>query len=464
MGSAGHRHPIGLTRREILQVGYTGLVGVGLSSLVPSARSVAGDGVTPRARSVVLVFLTGAPSHIDTLDPKPDAPAEVRGSFQPIQTSAPGIAVCEQLPLLAARADRFAIVRSMTHGLPSHEHATHFMLTGIDRAPPGSTHMASRYDWPCYASSLAAARPRTDGIPTGVMLPTYLNNGYGFSGQNAGQLGAKFDPWHIKRDPNEPGFRADELELPPGLTADQVADRRRLLQEIDDQTRSIDRLGASGASFSEQQARAFGVLTANRVRRAFELDREDPRLRDRYGRHMFGQSLLLARRLVEAGVPIVQANMGHMNNWDTHNQCCEQLKSRLLPPWDRAMSAFLDDMQARGLLDETLVVAVGEFGRTPKLGRDNGGNITGADGRDHWAGCFSAIFAGAGIRGGQVLGRSDKFGAYPASSPFFPSDLGATIFDSLGLDPNSEVHDPLGRPLAISQGAVMGSLWSGASV
>jgi uncharacterized protein (DUF1501 family) len=153
-----------------------------------------------------------------------------------------------------------------------------------------------------------------------------------------------------------------------------------------------------------------------------------------------------------------------MNNWDTHNKCCEQLKSRLLPPWDRAMSAFLDDLQARGLLDETLVVAVGEFGRTPKLGRDNGGNITGADGRDHWAGCFSAIFAGAGIRGGQVLGRSDKFGAYPAASPFFPSDLGATIFDSLGLDPNSEVHDPLGRPLAISQGAVMGALWSGASV
>ncbi len=392
-------------------------------------------------------------------DLKPDAPAEIRGEFKPIATKAPGVEISEHLPELAARSDKLAIVRSMTHGLPSHEHATHMMLTGIDKMPPGATHMASRADWPSYASGLDFLRPRADGIPNGVMLPTYLNNGYGFSGQSAGLLGAKYDPWHIKQDPNDPNFRVEELSLPVGLTADALADRRTLLEQIDRQTERLESL-ASSDGFSGMQRKAFTMLTSGEIKRAFALDREDPRLRDRYGRHMFGQSLLLTRRLLQAGVPIVQANMGHMNNWDTHAENFRQLKERLLPPLDRAVSTFLDDLQTHGLLDETLVVMVGEFGRTPRIGQDSQNLPQHRTGRDHWAGVFSAVFAGAGVQGGQVIGRSDKIAAYPASRAYYPSDLGATIYRSLGIDPASEVRDLLNRPLQLNRGEIIAPLFS----
>ncbi len=284
-----HRHAIGMTRRECIQVGYSGLLGLGMASF-PWA--TAGAASRARAKSVLLIFQTGAPSQIDTLDPKPEAPEEVRGTFRTIATNAPGVNVCEHLPGLAARADRFAIVRSMTHGLPSHEHATHMMLTGIDKLPPGSTHMASRADWPCYASGLDAVRPRGDGVPSGVMLPTYLNNGYGFCGQHAGVLGSKFDPWHVKQDPNAADFHVEELSLPPGLTASHLGDRRALLAQVDRQADTLSRASASG--WDGLQEKAASMLTSGAVKRAFALDHEDPKLRDRYGRHPFGQSLLLA--------------------------------------------------------------------------------------------------------------------------------------------------------------------------
>jgi len=454
----GHRHAIGLTRRELLQAGYSGLLGIGLPSLWTGAAAARASG--RKAKSVVLIFLTGAPSHLDTFDLKPEAPVEIRGDFKTIATKAPGVRFCEHLPGLAARADKLAVIRSMTHGLPSHEHATHMVLTGIDVLPPGSTHMASRADWPCFASGLDFVAPRRDGIPSGVNLPTYLNNGYGFSGQNAGVLGPKFDPWHIKQDPSEPGFRVEDLSLPVGLTAAQIGRRRALLAEIDGQAAAIDRLGA-GRAFAGIQDKAFTMLTSGRVKRAFELDREDPRLRDRYGRHMFGQSLLLSRRLIQAGVPIVQANMGHMNNWDTHTDNCAQLKTRLLPPLDQGVSALLDDLEAYGLLDETLVVMVGEFGRTPKIGQSSVNDPAQRTGRDHWAGVFSAVFAGGGVRGGQVIGRSDRIGAYPATRGYYPSDLGATIYHALGVDPASEVRDQLGRPLHLNRGEVIAPLFNG---
>ncbi len=455
-----HQHARGLTRRELVQVGYSALVGIGLPGLLASRARAAT--MAPHAKSVVLIFQTGAPSHLDTLDLKPDAPVEIRGDFNPIATAAPGVHISEHLPMLAARADRFAVVRSMTHGVPSHEHGTHMMLTGIDKMPPGSTHMASRADWPNYAAGVEFLRPRTDGVPSGVILPTYLNNGYGFSGQTGGVLGAKFDPWIIRRDPNAPGFQVDELTLPDGLTADKLASRRGLLDQVDSQCRALEDLESSGA-FHGMQGKAFAMLGASGVKRAFDLDHEDPRSRDRYGRHMFGQSLLLARRLVEAGVPIVQANMGHMNNWDTHIDNCGQLKDRLLPPLDRALSAFLDDLEARGLLETTLVVMVGEFGRTPRIGQTSQNIPEHRTGRDHWAGVFSALFAGAGVRGGQVIGKSDKTAAYPASRGYYPSDLGATIYDALGVDPSSEVRDMLGRPLALNRGEVMSALYTGGS-
>ncbi len=451
-----HRHAVGLTRRELLQVGYSGLLGIGLSTLGARASRAKGD-PAPVARSVVLIFLTGAPSQLDTFDPKPGAPAEIRGEFKAIATRAPGVSFCEHLPGLAERADKLAIVRSMTHGMPSHEHATHMMLTGIDKMPPGASHMASRADWPCFASGLDYLRPRDDGVPSGVMLPTWLHNGYGFSGQDAGVLGPKYDPWHIRKDPNDPAFRVDELNLPAGLTAEAVGRRRELLSEVDRQARAIDRAG-SGGGFSDVRDKAFSMLTSGPVKRAFDLDREDPRTRDRYGRHAFGQSLLLARRLLQAGVPIVQANMGPMNNWDTHSKNCEQLKTRLLPPLDRAVSAFLDDLEATGLLDETLVVMVGEFGRTPRIGGE-AGNEAFRTGRAHWAGVFSAAFAGGGVRGGRVIGRSDKIGAYPATRGYLPSDLGATVYRALGVDPAGVVTDRLGRPMTLNRGEGIAPLY-----
>ena len=244
-----HDHSLGMSRRELLQVGYCGLLGMGLPSLLSRRAQAAATAATPtgrKAKSVILIFLTGAPSHIDTFDMKPDAPAEVRGSFQPIATNVPGIQICEHLPQLAARADRFAIVRSMTHGLPSHEHATHMLLTGIDKMPPGSTHMASRFDWPCYASGLDFVSRRSDGVPNGVMLPTYLNNGYGFSGQDAGWLGPKHDPWQITQDPNDPKFKVELTSLPVGLSVERLALRKALLAEIEQQRGGLAALAERG--------------------------------------------------------------------------------------------------------------------------------------------------------------------------------------------------------------------------
>ena len=461
----GHRHSVGVTRRELLQVGYSGLLGLGLPSLLAHqarAETAPREGNGKRAKSVMLIFLTGAPSHLDMFDLKPNAPVEVRGTFRPIATRAVGLQICEHLPLLAARANQFAVVRSMTHNFPSHEHATHFVLTGIDKIPPGASHMASRHDWPCYASALDYLRPRRDGIPSGVMLPTYLNNGYGFSGQHAGFLGARHDPWHSKQDPNTPSYRVENLNLPVGLSVSDLDNRKRLLTRMDQQRVGLSR-SREMAEYGVQQEQALSMLTASAIARAFAIDREPSRIRDRYGRHTFGQSLLLARRLVEAGVPIVQANMGHMNNWDTHNSNFTQLKDRLLPPLDQGVAALLDDLTMRGLLDETLIVMVGEFGRTPKIGGNVGTPSYVPDGRDHWAGVFFAMFAGAGGRGGQVIGSSDKIGAYPAASPYYPSNLGATIYQALGVDPQSALADRLNRPMQLNEGEVIRPLFTGAA-
>jgi len=451
---SGSRFP----RRTLLHAGGLATMGLGLPELLRQ-RAMAGG--NQRRQNVILVFLTGAPSHLDMFDLKPEAPAEVRGTFNPIATSAPGVEICEHLPLLATRAHQFAIVRSMTHDLPGHEQATHFVLTGIDRLPVGATHMASRNDWPCYASALNYLQPRQDGIPNGVLLPTYLHNGYGFSGQDAGVLGARFDPLHVKQDPNAEKFRFDSLQLPQGVTTGALLDRRRLLAELDSHCQPAER-SRQYSEFDSYQQEAFSMLSTSAVGRAFHLDEESTEIRERYGRHQFGQSLLLARRLVEAGVPIVQANMGTMNNWDTHNSNFTQLKDRLLPPFDRGVATLLDDLGERGLLEHTLVVLVGEFGRTPKLGGNVGTPSYVPDGRDHWSGAFFAVFAGAGVQGGQVIGSSDAIAAYPATRPYRPSDLGATIYRTLGIDPESELRDRLNRPLRLNAGEIIEPLFTGA--
>jgi hypothetical protein len=463
--STGHRHTIGITRRELLQVGYTGLLGISLSSLLPqralSAATKPAEGARPRKpKSVILVFLTGAASHIDTLDMKPDAPPEVRGEFKPIHTRVPGLLVCEHLPRLAARADKYAVVRSLAHRENNHLVATHHVLTGYPQPGAFFDKVASRDDWPCYSSALHCLRPRHDGIPTGVNLPTFLMEGpLTWPGQHAGFLGPKHDPWQITKDPNAADFRVDSVRLAPGLEIDRLRDRRALLDQVQRQQRELEER-AECRRLTDQQDLAFSILTSGAIARAFEMDREPAAVRDRYGRHAFGQSLLLARRLVQAGVPVVQANMGRVQNWDNHSAIFPTLKNRLLPPLDQAVAALLDDLEATGLLDETLVMMLGEFGRTPKLSRQG---KSPAVGRDHWAPCFSGLFAGAGVRAGQVIGKSDKIGGYPVTTPYTPDDIGATVYHVLGIDPASEVRDRQDRPVQLNRGRVIEPLFSGAT-
>jgi hypothetical protein len=457
----GHRHRIGINRRELLQVGYSGLLGISLSSLT-TARAAAG--ATPLApgkpRSVLLIFLTGAPSHLDTFDMKPDAPPEVRGEFKPIATKVPGLQVCEHLPRLAARADRYALVRSMAHRENNHLVATHHVLTGHPQPGAFFDKVASRDDWPSYASTLNYLHPRQDGIPGGVNLPTFLVEGpLTWPGQHAGFLGPKYDPWQITRNPNARNFRVESLRLAPGLEIDRLNDRRALLEQVDRQQAGLAGVAAT-RRLEDQQRLAFSVLTSGKVAQAFEIEREPSAVRERYGRHAFGQSLLLARRLIEAGVSVVQANLGRVQNWDTHGENFMRLKNQLLPPLDRGVAALLDDLASTGLLDETLVVMLGEFGRTPKISMFPGSK---SPGRDHWAPCFFGLFAGAGVRGGQVIGRSDKIGAYPATTPFSPDDLGATVYYILGVDPAVEVRDRQDRPVRLNRGEIMRPLFTGAA-
>jgi hypothetical protein len=458
--SLTHRHRTGITRRELLQVGYTGLLGIGLSSVLGERAAAAAADRPRRGKSLILVFLTGAPSHVDTFDLKPDAPPEVRGEFRPIPTTLAGFPVSEHLPRLAARAQKYAVVRSLSHRENNHLVATHHLLTGHQQPGAFFDKVASRDDWPCYSSGLAYLRPRQDGLPTGVNLPTFLQEGpLTWPGQHAGFLGPKHDPWQITRDPNAADFRVDSLRPGPGIEVERLEDRRALLDEVDRQQRQFAGL-AECRRLSDQQQLAFSVLTSGKIARAFELDREPAALRDRYGRHAFGQSLLLARRLVEAGVPVVQANMGRAQTWDNHGDIFNTLKKRLLPPLDQAVAALLDDLDASGLLDETLIVLLGEFGRAPKISTQPGAR---APGRDHWAPCFTGLFAGAGVRGGQVIGRSDKIGAYPATTPYSPDDVGATVYQVLGVDPAAEVRDRQDRPVQLNRGEPMTALFTGAA-
>jgi len=455
-----HRHEIGMVRREFLQVGFSGLLGMGLSTVL-AGRSTAT--IAPKAKSLILVFLTGGPSHIDTFDMKPNAPDGVRGEFQPLATNVPGITFCEHLPLISKMADRLAIVRSMSHTNLNHLNSTHWVLTG--QAQPGAffDKIAARTDYPCYGSALDSIRPRNDGIPTAVNLPTYLMEGpLTWPGQHAGFLGPRHDPWQIKQDPNRPGFEVEDLALPEGFTVERLQKRLDLLGTLDENLASVEaRQGADPVS--QQRKLALSLLLSGKVARAFDLNKEDPKVRDRYGRHMFGQSLLLAKRLVEAGVPVVQANMGRVQNWDSHTNLPKRLKNDLLPPLDRGLAALLDDLASTGRLDETLVVITGEFGRTPRIGAEKGnGNFK--DGRNHWSAVFTSVLAGAGIQGGQTIGSSDKLGAYPASRPFTPADLAATIYRAMGVDPATEITDRLGRPIRLCTGEEISSLYSGATV
>lgn len=417
-----------------------------------------------KARSVLLVMLSGGPSQLDMLDPKPEAPAEVRGEFTTIGTTIPGVRVCEHLPKFAQQTDRWTIARTLAHQEHNHLLATHVALTGrptpLARGGSDLDRVETRNDFPNFAAALDFVRPRTDGMPTGVTLPNYLIEGpLTWPGQHAGFLGPKHDPWQINGDPNDANFRMDALAMRDGMSLARLQSRRDLLETLN-RGRSPSST-ADLRALHDQQELAFNLLNSGQLVDAFELQREDEAARERYGRNKFGQSLLLSRRLIEAGVPMVQATMGIVQTWDTHTDNWGKLKNTLLPQLDQGLAALTDDLAASGLLEETLVIVMGEFGRTPKVSTLPGQTLPG---RDHWAHAYSGIFAGAGVLGGQVLGQTDAQAAYPLTRSWSPADVCSTIFNALGVDAGTQISDPLGRPHALLNGKVIDQLYSGGSV
>jgi hypothetical protein len=397
---------------------------------------------------------------------KPKAPAVVRGEFGSIATSVPGLRVCEHLPKTARVMDRLAIIRSVHHPMTNHNAAAFTTLCG--RNPlKGDLELLSndRNDPPCYGAILSAALPERRGLPTAVALPHVLYNVVQLPGQVAGFLGSAHNPFQVSADPSAADFRLGELELPGDVSTDRLDHRAALLRRLDARRRRLEETveavhragGAAAPSAGAAPAidpcdvyteKAFRLLHSPAVRAAFDLAAEDPKLRDRYGRNKLGQSLLLARRLVEAGVRFVTVYDGQYNgqlaNWDAHESVFPRLKNDLLPPADQAFAALIDDLTGRGGLEDTLVIAMGEFGRTPKINRPAG--------RDHWPHCYSVILAGGGVRGGITFGSSDKLGAYPDTDAVTPADLAATLFWRLGLDPAREIIDLTGRPYKLADG------------
>ena len=384
---------------------------------------------------------------------KPGAPREVRGPFRSIATSAPGLRIGEHMPHTARVADRLAIVRGMHHPMTNHNAAAFTALCGRNPLKGDLELLGNdRNDPPCYGSILSAGLPEVEGLPTSVALPHVMYNVVQLPGQIAGFLGSAHDPFQVSADPSAADFQLGELELPGDVPLARLDDRAGLLQTLDRQLRrkeaAADREHPQVASRDVYTEKAFRLLHSPAVRRAFHLEEEDPRLRDRYGRTKHGQSVLLARRLIESGVRFVTVYDGQHNgqlaNWDAHEKVFERLKDDLLPPADVAFSALIDDLTGRGLLDSTLVIAMGEFGRTPK--------INGNGGRDHWPFCYSVVLAGGGVRGGLTFGSSDKLGAYPETDAVTPGDLAATLFWRFGLDSTQEMLDLTGRPYKRAEG------------
>jgi hypothetical protein len=446
----GFRHSR-LNRREVLRVGGLGLLGLSLPGLLRAA----GGGRKGRAKSVIFLHQWGGPSHVDTFDMKPNAPAEVRGEFKPVPSSAPGISVCELLPRTAKVMDKVTLVRSLHHQMKNHNSAGYYSLTG--HAPPvEDQRLRDTLDlYPAYGSVVDKLAPAKAGVPTFVAYPHVVRDGSVTPGQHASFLGKTYDPLFIGQDPNSPDFRLAELSLPANLTPERLANRREVLRLIDGQSELLEQ-SARARGIEASYEKALTMLTSPEVKKAFDLATEPAALRERYGRTTFGQSCLLARRLVEAGARFINvyfaATIGGQSNtggWDTHGfnnkPMVPVLKNYLLPITDQVLPTLLDDLDQRGLLDETLVVWMGEFGRTPKINQNAG--------RDHWPQCYTALLAGGGVKRGFVFGSSDKSGAYPASDAVKPDDLAATMFYLLGIDPHTEVRDPLNRPLPIAQGS-----------
>jgi hypothetical protein len=430
-----------LPRRQFLTIGALGAAGLTLPRLL------AGEGrrLPGRARSCILLHQFGGPSHLDSFDPKPDAPAEVRGPFKTLPTCVAGVRLSEHLPRLAGLFGRFALVRSVHHRASSHNSAAYYSLTGHKPLIDIVTSNASAVDVPAYGSVVARLTASRAKVPAFVSLPTMIADGpFRTPGEFAGFLGKQYDPLFVLGDPNSPRFSAREMTLPAEVSVRRAAGRNELLHDLEELSRLADR-AAAVKGMSTHRARAFDLLTSRRTREALAIDREPDRIRSRYGRTTYGQSCLLARRLVEAGVRFVTVYYSAgIGGWDTHTANFATLKNSRLPITDVAVSALLEDLHQRGLLDDTLVLWCGEFGRTPKINAQAG--------RDHWPQCYTVLMAGGGLKGGVVYGASDRAGAFPKDNPVRPDDVAATLFGALGLKPDTEVRDQLGRPFPISRG------------
>lgn len=508
-GCQRHEHPA-IGRRELLQVGGLGLLGTGLNDLLrlESQAAEAPRGPAPHAKSVVLIFQSGGPSQHETFDPKPHAPAEIRGEYGTTQTRLSGVQFCEYLPRLAFRSDQFSIVRTMHHTADrqfrnEHNSATYLLHTGTTELPEGDTNATitaprpGRISWPNIGSMIAYAAPTDShvGWPAVVEIPR--GNLMSYPGREPGLLGPRYGRWGVDLaapcnakdaggscpncyshdDPNDPArapgpspnawwdnssCRQPRFHLPNlgsgGVSIPQLTNRTELLRQLDELRRATDASQAHSvaSAWDAQRDQALRLLLAAKPgkQNPFDLDQESDATRDLYGREEWGQAFLVTRRLVESGVRMVQVNL---RGWDTHQNAFRDLKGKLLPSIDHCLSGFLDDLSARGLLDETLVVMCGEMGRTPKIspiaagGKNASGEIF-TPGRHHWGDVFPCFFAGGGIQPGRIIGTTDGYGGLPTSEAYTPSDLAATIFHLLGVGPDREFHDATGRPYMIYRG------------
>jgi hypothetical protein len=450
----------GTSRRDFLRLGAIG--GLALPDLLRAARREGGPGRFGQARRCVLLFLTGGPPHLDTFDPKPDAPREYRGDLRPIATSVPGIRISELLPCLAKQAHRFCLVRSVTHNDGIHTTAGYTMLTGVPHPRANGRSAADirpgPHDHPHIGALLAKVRPAARGIPVHASLPEIIKDAgvNTYPGLDGGLLGNQFAPFRIEANASRTALPLPDVFLNRRVTGDRLADRRTLLERINRRLAEHEaRVVLADMDASYQQA--FAVIRSPAIQQAFDLDREPLRRREQYGRHLFGQGCLLARRLLEAGLALVSVYWHYEGPadspvWDTHENNFRHLRERLAPPTDCAVAALLGDLHDRGMLDETLVICMGEFGRTPKINKHAG--------RDHWAAVQSVLLAGGGIRRGQVHGASDRIGAFPASQPVRPADLTATVLHLLGVPLDLEIRDRTGRPIAACSGQVVAGLLS----
>ncbi len=446
-----------IARRTLLRAGGMSLLGMSMPKFLRAAEATqAAARIAPRAKSVIFLFQWGGPSQIDILDMKPDAPKEYRSPHKQIRTSCPEIEICEHLPRMAKHMDKCTVIRTLHHTMNNHNSAGYYALSG-NRPPSDDQRLRDLPDlYPGYGSVVSKLAPNSDpSMPTAVSYPHVISDGSRTPGQHASFLGKKHDPLFIPRDPNEADFRLPELSLPDNLTLDRVTARRGLQQIVDAQSRMLE-YSEQARGLDDYYKNALAMLNSTRVREAFDLSKEPAWLRERYGRTTYGQGCLLARRLAEAGVKFTTCYFSRSiggrkindGGWDTHGfdntRMYPIVEGYQLPITDQTLPTLLDDLDQRGMLDETLVVWMGEFGRTPKINKNAS--------RDHWPKCYSVLLAGGGVKRGFVYGKSDKHASEPEENGVTPEDLTATIYELLGIDPKALIYDSQDRPLMISSG------------